>query len=65
VDESSASLTIAKIEETDTGVLTLRLKNVHGEVTADMDVIVISQYNIRPVPPPDGKPNASKTGCNC
>jgi len=43
ISESSVSLTITKIEEIDTGVLTLKLKNVYGETTADMNIIVISE----------------------
>jgi hypothetical protein len=35
-------LTIKKIEEADTGVLTLKLKNIYGETAANIDIIVIS-----------------------
>lgn len=44
VKESSASLIIMKMDELGSGILTLKLKNIYGEVTADMNIIITSSY---------------------
>lgn len=44
IDEHSASLTIKKIVETDSGDYTIKLKNVCGEVETSLKVIYMSKF---------------------
>lgn len=43
-DDESASLTIKKIEETDVGNYTIKLKNNVGEASAELTLIIVGEY---------------------
>ena len=44
--ESSATLTIKKVEETDAGSYKIKLKNESGEASAELTLILIGEYNL-------------------
>ena len=43
-DEKEARLKVAKAERGDTGKYTIKVANLHGEDTADINVIVLGQF---------------------
>lgn len=45
--EESASLTIKKVEESDAGTYTLRLKNPVGEASAEMTLIIMRKLKLK------------------
>jgi len=45
LDESSASLTIFKVEDSDVGTYNIRLRNNCGEASADLKVVIMGKLN--------------------
>lgn len=44
IDEQSAKLTITKVVDSDAGSYTIKLKNICGEVEADLTLIIMREY---------------------
>lgn len=48
IDEESATLTIKKVQKDDVGDYTLKLTNVHGDATINIQLIIMRKINYLP-----------------